>query len=431
MITGDACRVRLALLLVGALIGGASLAAVGPAAAGGPEAFKFTKVADTDTTVTGGGKLQFGTTDTPAVSGGTVVFIAGNSATGERATWTAKTNGSDLKKVITPKTRVPPGGLGTFKQYFGDWVQIYRNTVVLVGDNCGGCGAGVGIYAVPASGGTVKRLVDTSMARPDDPKTKFGGFPNDFDVNGGRVVFQNDGKVYAVPIRGGRVTAVAALDGTKPQPSPPSPYCCIFASPTVEGTTVLVQGGNVYGRDAIESVGANGAVSSFRFVATSGMHAPGTPASYRFDNFEFARPVIGKAMVFRGGSEAENKPRIFGIYSAGKGLAKLVDTNTRVPGGKGTFRAGSGGGDFDVIAASDGIVVFLGYDADGTPGIYAVGSTGGAIRKIIRKGDRIGGFTVDQLFLRREGFEGGTLAFLVSYTAFEGAGIYTTKVALP
>ena len=111
-------------------------------------------------------------------------------------------------------------------------------TLVLIGDNCGGCA--VGLFTRSVFGGPITKLVDkndTSDAFPAGDN-HFGGFPPDFRIGDGLVVFQNRQQVFAVPIGGGTVTPVAG-----PQDSgysPPDGYCCIFADPSVKAGKVLL-----------------------------------------------------------------------------------------------------------------------------------------------------------------------------------------------
>jgi hypothetical protein len=156
------------------------------------------------------------------------------------------------------------------------------------------------------------------------------------------------------------------------------------------------------------------------------MHPPGTPSSYRF--FSFQSPVIDQGYVFFASSSNGVGPFYFGIYIRnGNGFLKLVDRNTAIPGGGGKFFP------FDqvpIIAAKNGIVVFLSADASNQYGIYAVRETGGPITKIVARGDVIGGRTVDQIQMWRDGFDGKNLVFYVTYGAY-GTGIYSTQVVLP
>ena len=385
----------------------------------------FTKIVDTNTPIPGGtGNFSFNGSDTPAVSATRVVF-----GTNNEDVWVARTDGTGLRRVISQGQVIPPGGLGTFNQYYGTYAQIHGNTVVVVGDNCGGCGSGVGIYARGlGSAAPITSLVDINTYLPGSTTDKFPRFPPDFDQSNDFVVFDNLQNVWAVPLAGGAVHGVAGNQDAGY--SPPGAYCCIFDQPSVKGFRVLMRGGNGFGHASIQSVDVSGDPFSFRFVATAVTHPPGTPPGYRFDDFDFGRPLSDRGSVFYGDSAASSKPAIRGLYSRYFGLNKLADSNTPVPGGTGTFQFGWYG-NISPVGAGSGIVVFGNIDAAGNPGIYAVSESGGAIAKIIARGDSIGGYTVQDLGFRRAGFDGKNLTFLVSYAGFLGTGIYATQVVLP
>ena len=389
-------------------------------------AFTFTKIVDTNTPIPGGtGNFSFNGSDTPAVSGLHVVFD-----TGDETIWAARINGSRLRREITPGTTIPPGNLGTFQQYYGDYVQLQGNTVVLVGDNCGGCGSGVGIYTKLLGSDTINSLVDTNTFLPGSSTDKFSGFPPDFDETDTTVVFQDRQNVWAVPLAGGPVNRVATDQDNLY--SPPEPFCCIFDQPSIKGSRVLMRGSNVFGRASIQQVDVSGDPFSFRFVATGTMHPPGTPRGYRFDNFDFARPVYDHGLIFYGDGTNPNKPKpyIRGIYIRDGGFRNLVDSTMPVPGGTGNFQF-AWYGTLSPIAAGKGIMVFGNIDNAGSPALFAMPEAGGPITRIIGRGDPIGGFIVQDLGLRRASFDGTTLAFSVSYAGFLGSGIYATEVVLP
>ena len=402
-------------------------------------AFTFTKVVDTHTKVPGGAGayFDFNVTDAPAVSGGNVVFDTGDSVI-----WTATTSGGNLKKVLTPDTFIPFGHGAKFTQFYGEFVSIAGNTVVVDAELCGGCTTGVGIYTRPVSGGPITRLADMSEFIPGSTTQKYGFFPVDWHANGSNLVFQNTYQVFSVPLAGGKVTAVAG-----PQDagfSPPVPYCCGFEHPTLSDSTteVLLFGGVDFGNAQIQTVKRTGVPYSFRVIADLSTHPPHTPLAYRFYGHKFGAPVIDQTVdhryyVFRGLSHDPSLPGdINGIYSRGSsGFQRLVDTNTPVPGGTGKFARDDccGLDGFEEIGAGNGVVVFRGVDGAGLMGLYAVSAGGGPITKIIAQGDLLNGFTnpVAQIWMRRDGFDGTTLGFMVIFGSAREIGIYTTRVVLP
>jgi hypothetical protein len=106
-----------------------------------------------------------------------------------------------------------------------------------------------------------------------------------------------------------------------------------------------------------------------------------------------------------------------GIFSWRAGtLTRLVDTNTPVPGGTGTFQPLS----VSQLAytANNGNVVFRGFDAANKSGLYYVSATGGPVVKIIAQGDPLpGGRTVGDLpqeAIGTSSLSGGKLGFIVN-----------------
>lgn len=386
--------------------------------------FVFQKIVDTDTLVPGGGGAYFSFNGSvrPAVSGTNVVF-----GTQDQTVWTAKIDGASARRVFTTDTPIP-GNLGNFHQYYADYAQVYGSKVVVVGTSCGGCNSGVGIYARKLSGGPITTLADINTLVPGSATEKFSTFPNDFDVGYGQVAFTNQQHVFSVPLAGGTITPVAGLQNQGS--SPPSPFCCIFDQPTIRKDRILMRAGNVFGRGSLQDADLDGNTTGFRFLVTGSNHAPGTPAAYRYDNFDFDHPVYDAVPVFYGDSTAEGQPYIGGIYARGRKIIKLADTNTPVPEGSGNFVFGWYG-TRSPIAAGKGIVVFGARDGLDNPGIYAVRENGGAITKVIARGDTLEGHTVVDLDMSRAGFDGTTLVFRATYANFQGLGLYSTTVALP
>lgn len=258
------------------------------AANAGP--FAFRKIVDTHTLVPGTSEFfSFNASDVPAIDGMSVVFDTGN-----QTYWTATLGKSGKRKILSSSRKIP-GWNGTFQQFYGDTVRISDGTVVFVGMDCGGCNSGVGLYKVPGAGGAVTELVDKNDFLPGSATAKFGNFPIDFKVRNGVIAFQNAQKLYAVPVAGGPVTAVAGDQDSGFKP--PAPYCCIFISPDVKEKNVAMLAGNIFGRGSIQVAGVSGNPLSFRVIADGSTHPPGTVngKNYVMDDFTFSSPVIDQA----------------------------------------------------------------------------------------------------------------------------------------
>src|SRR5205085_9204867 len=118
--------------------------------------------------------------------------------------WRAAPNGRRLRKLITPDTKIP-GGWGKFTQWYGNTVQISGDSLVLIGDNCGGCA--VGLFTRSVFGGPITKLVDKNDTNPNfagDDK-HFGSFSVDFRAGQDPVVFVNRQNAFGVPVAGGPV----------------------------------------------------------------------------------------------------------------------------------------------------------------------------------------------------------------------------------
>jgi hypothetical protein len=417
-----------------------SMGLAGQAAA----AFTFTKIVDNFTRIPGGGGSFFsinGNVGLAAVSGRWVVF---NAADANLTIWRANLNGQQLKKVIDARTFIPgwtdaQGKRYKFNQLYGQFHRLDGETLVLVGLARSGDNSGVGIFTRSINGGPVRNLVDTQDTHPDittaaDPDKRFHGFPSDFSINRGVIVFMNRQKIFSIPRRDGNITAVAGASLGTQNITPPCPACPLFDTVSKAGNDVLVRAGNVFGHASIQAVSSNGAPGSWEIIAGQGTHAPNTPANFGFNRFEFWGPVADERFVFGGGSSVDANdigPYIKGIYSSGpNGLRRLADENMNVPDGRGKFDFVWGGSKSPILA-ENGIVIFGAQDARGRQGLYAVRQTGGRIVKIIGFGDRVGdGLRVAGLNIGPDAFDGKTLVFTVVYDKFQGAGIYATEVDL-
>lgn len=94
-----------------------------------------------------------------------------------------------------------------------------------------------------------------------------------------------------------------------------------------------------------------------------------------------------------------------GIYTnIGGALNVVADTNTPIPGGTGTF------GGFDDPSLDNGNVAFAGFNADdGQSGIYT--NNGGALVEVTARGNLLDGKSVTAVFFGKEGLSGNQIAF--------------------
>src|SRR5262249_1901989 len=121
----------------------------------------------------------------------------------------------------------------------------------------------------------------------------------------------------------------------------------------------------------------------------------------------------------------------FGYFSWHNGImTRLVDTNTPVPGGTGTFQQINVGQNYTI---SNGQVVFRGIDSANKAGLYYFSASAGPIAKIIAQGASLGnGRTVQDLpneALGPHSLSGSKLAFIVNVLAPNLGSIKAVYVA--
>lgn len=427
---------------VAIVIGSLLLSWLPASRATGPS-WTFRKIADTtdrnpDRPEFGFGIWQHG----PALDGGIVVFPADDNL------WAADTSTGSLTKLVGRTTPIPDG-TGNFDTVPWSHFRMSHGTVVFRGT---GDGNQAGYYAVPAGGGGITMLVNQSTPVPGEEFT-FGinGIPFDFNLDPGHLVFGTQVgsqlNVYAVPVTGGPVTVVA--NSKNFQICEDGIGFGQFVRPDLSGQTVVMKVGNNVAGAAIYTAPLSGfqgvphpcaeprlrVVNATR-VASVNTPVPEDPRGRNFDGFSFGDPLIdGDVVVFEGAVPAACCD-VAGLYSysPATGVRKLVDTNTPVPDGTGTFRAG-GAFALDLTPAysiSDGQVVFLGVDAAGKIGLYLVPATGGPVTKIIAEGDSLGdGRTVTglNLSIQVDSLSGNQLAFWVRFNPGGHDGIYVATMS--
>lgn len=356
-------------------------------------AYVFRKIVDNMTPVPDRAAETFAIPggDLTALDGNKVVFISSDPQ-GKNVIWSANADGSgDLKRLVDVATSVPAGGGTTF-----DSLQLprLRNDVVTFR----GFGADQmhdGIYSVPVGGGAVASVVNSGSLRPEGTGIAFdyAAFYSGFsmgNLSDGQIGFTAQGGVYAYPAQGNGAGRVLVYPGSAipiAAANNGSASAIYFGGPALSGTRAIFP---VYG-GSVALVGTY--LDERRFFALADVQTPSPSlpgTTFVLSDANFANSQLeGDTVIFRAFSGM--KSEIKGIYSiTGDGpVVKLVDTNTAVPGGNGSFTGFSAAGSPDTFAISAGEVVFLGTDADNRGGLYSVPAPGGAIRKIIAVGDML------------------------------------------
>jgi hypothetical protein len=367
----------------------------------------------------------------PGVDGQKVIFA---SAQPVRSLWSANLDGSGLVNLADETTPIP-GGSG----HFVDVVPFAaaNGTVVFRGTD----GASqAGYYAVSSAGGPVTLLLNRSTPLPGGTGT-FDVNDTRFNVDGDTLVFANSADVFTVPSSGGATVRSLTNGAVVCDPNLPLKHIGTWRLPDLGGATiagartVAIQVGdldtdkttairvaplsevtteltNCPGLGFIPNVATN----TIR-VADLNSPVPGDLEARKFDGASFGAPVIdGGTVVFFG---ATRNAGVAGLYSwsGGVALTKLVDTNTAVPGGTGTFQPPSVNSSLSAYTLNNGTVVFRGTDAAGRNGLYAVSTAGGPVTKILAPGDVLDGSRtvadVPSEAIRADSLSGGKLALIV------------------
>ena len=393
-------------------------------AAGAPDGSPFTTIADITTANPLGGGVFSGFANgdyLPALEGGLVVFVGGNSAH-SGTPFLAPAAGGPSTSLIgnrqpvpgEPSVPTPTGGFsldGTAVAYVG------------VGSESGVVGGPLlfGIFQKPASGPF------TSVANAISVIPDYGGsFVNSSysspSADGGRVAFwalSSSGSragIYLTTPTGLRAvannfTTIPGRAGTFPGGFSPNPY---LDAGDVVFAAQMRPSGPTEGIFKTTSAGAGPLETVVDYTVT----VPGSPEQFS----TMALPVMSGGHVSFWGRTGSFKS---GIYTTVGGSIQVVaDQKTAIPGATGNFI------DFDnnySLAMKGDRVVFLGFGDNSLEGIYLWEA--GTLRKLVDSNDVIDGRGVRHLEFGREGFDGTGLVFSATFDGAYFQGIYTMAVA--
>lgn len=370
-------------------------------------------IADTRTAIPGATGV-FTSLDSPTFDGATVVFQGFDAA--NRAGLYRARDGS-LIKVADVGTSVP-GGAGAFNSFVGPVVSGDR--IAFRGSSDYSEYGSFGVYA--ARRGVLSTIADQLTAVPDGP--------GNFQLFGTRPILDGESVVFPARAAGfshsgiyvsrnGVLRTVADTNTTMPGGSA---AFFGFGPPASQGGVLAFRGLDpsfkygLYRSDA----------GTLRKVADSQTPVPGRSATFGF----FGDPVVEDGVVAFSAVTSAFEPA--GLYThQASGLSVIADVYTPAPGGQGNF---SGFGERLVLSSRR--VAFMGSDAVGTPGIYV--RVNGKLHKIISDTDTLDGKAIAFLQLAGgegcsfgfcnagsgTGFDGGHVAFHVTFTGTGGYGIY-------
>ena len=389
------------------------------------QGFSIAKIIDQNTPRPDG-QGNFQNPHTPSTDGKYVVW---SEEAGDFSIWSADLGTLRLTRLADMSTPVP-GGSGNFSAftqigggpYAGFNIIVRNGTAVFTGTDS----AGEGLYSVPVTGGTIKRIVNYNVTMPNGAKFGAAGHAvYAFGVNdNGAVVFTGepsgnaaDGtaladSVYTAGLDGSNLVTIADEDHlfTNPLQAPGGINSCVMNFGTVAignnsvvfagagssfwGIYSLPVGGPMQG--AAPSACGNGPKGPL--VVGSETPLPGDPSAKSLPAWDFIQ-TDGQNVYFHGmdgnvpccSSQGGGWSGIFSVPLGGGAVTKIVENGDTLPSiGKVTVVGTQ-------ISADNGGVLFTAANEAATPtqrGIFLYQS--GQISKVFASGDSLNGGTLTQ-----------------------------------
>ena len=364
--------------------------------------------------------------NTPSIDGGTLVFRNGDYTT----IWRTNVDGTGLAKLVDA-TQAVPGGTGSFTSLttsnIGGLPRINGGTVVFPGTSEDASMNGViGLYTVPAMGGTLSRVVDTKTPVPSGDGTDFTSLGDynaatgSFTISNGKVAFEGRGGgtagVYLAGTDGSNLAALA--DGNHPiDPGADFPVENFFTPAIINGTVVF-HGTNVFD----PSNGNSGLYATtggfdYRILANYASGLPGNTDASPHTRFDVP-PLANNAttLAFVADDSDSSFGGLFTLPVAGGDLTKIVDYTDALAGLDTTNGFSIGG-----VALDTGAVAFAANDRPSSGpthyGVFVRKADGtGPITRIIGSGDVLDdGRVVGSVGLTTGGYSGGIIGVQVYY----------------
>lgn len=455
----------------GRLAGVAALVAL--CLAHGPEASaQFVKIADFDTLVPGGsfldyagvfpaGSDRFNGFAAPAISGGSVVFVANASATPSQVLngfFSARATGGGVSELVTRRTWLPEytgpksgptapnnAGEGVFVGFSAAGSEFKDDTLVFAASTIPTFGVvevNANVYALNITNPTNLRHV----LRAQDARLPSGTYSPILGVFGssGQHVLHagNPAGIYQITASG--TSAVA--DSTMQIPGGASNFFVGAADIAADrrGVTFVAQaptGGNAIWRK-------NDGAAGFELLRKSDLGGVLSDAPFAMLTFSQLRAYTHEAITFISGTAGNAQTGIFTQRTSTENIreafATVATTAMAAPSGSGNYRA------FSRIAASsvrqvvqtplgdrrylDTDVAFMASDQSNRNAIYAylddqVAPHSGTrqVQRLIGVGDLLDGKRIAQVDIGRNAISNGTVAFLARFEDASEA-VYTVPV---
>lgn len=349
----------------------------------------------------------------PSFSGNNVAFVGAGSV-GQQGIYLVNRFGSQPPPIkIADLNTAIPGGAGNFSS-FGDSAQP--------GDPCvdsgnvafygTGSGGQAGVYAWINN--ALVRVMDTSTAIPGG-SGNFAAAPTDPCISGGNVTFRGEGAGGQQGIYG-RINGslVRIADSTTVIPGGTGNFTFGPGDPCISGDAVAFVGLGSTGQQGVylSQAGTLSAVVDTQTAIPSGN---GTFTAIPTD------PCINGTRVAFIGAGTEGQEGVY-VKTPGDPCQFVADLDTAIPGGAGTFTG------FGAVSVSETDLAFLGYGVGGQTGIYDF--VDDQLVKVVALGDSIGGKRITGLDFSRTGLWGDPIAFRATFE--DGSeGLYTMDIIVP
>ena len=373
----------------------AAVGLVGGLAADAAAAVVFEKVADT-TTAYPGTQGSFREFNAPVHDGQGVVFRGLGPTTIVEGLF--RYQGGQVVPLAGNGTPIPGGTAAEVLSTVNERYAASGGVVAFTGTTSSGRRA---VFTIPASGGPLARVADTTTPRPEGGAFTAFGNPT---VSGGRVAFVGGGEPFQpagiYTDLSGTLTRVAGPTTPAPDGSGQFTY---LNFPTMDGQRIAFEGGTPGGGGIFQY--DNGTLST---RGTGGM-----------------RPSLSQDVVAYWGDAPSGSEAILLNDASGQTVV-IADTTTPVPGATGNF----GGFSPASIASEGGRVAFFGSELGGRLGLYLYEN--GTLTKIVDSTDVLDGRAIGTLSLVRDSLRGDQLAFHVTYAGQNaGQAVYLATIPEP
>jgi hypothetical protein len=358
----------------------------------------------------------------PAMENQYVAFTD-NPGTAIESIWSKNLITGALQKLVDLNTHVP-GGTGNFLgfetcQGEGKMIRLHNGTVLFYGADVNAPHCSGGLYSVPVTGGTIKKVVDYHQTMPDGGAYGELRGLRSFDLSGGKVAFAVNtsvgGGVFSSTISGGAPATVA--DTLTPYCYDP-PTCGApvtnYDQPVLAGSTVVYWGNGVFdpstGYNDLLTTPIGG--SAITEIANSKQPLPGDTDANFHTRFHYPFTDGGTVYFVADDSNYSGPCLTYtGIFSIASGaFTNVINSCAALKG----ITQIDGQNSFMSASANQGTVVYDIADATG-PSIQAMYSSArGVTNRVIGGGDALLGGTVNGHTLQWPGPQatfGGRVAF--------------------